>query len=414
MAKTYDADVRYGSSFLSVSKHKKSVSGEIMTNKITGEVYIKRPADKKVISFKQKSQTVYEAVTEFNMQFQSANGFIFPNDPGSYLLGIKVDVDEFMDDTNQTDILLENHEFSESPGNYKDFRFEVSPKTNGIFIKPITRYGDRNACGYLQGQFSEHEYIDFTTTVRTFEEWLDLCGMYENTYLYTEWKMNEVWSVCNAMIDCTVVTTGMDAENNVITNEVKVSCPIQLNEYSYIRFPDDYDEEMETIYSINVIVNKIYAPKLQYERYLATNNEASSGVDSILERMLEVDNKVVLQSVDAFYFISGASQLPTNENTLIHQCIDNDFLTQATVTISTSTGGRAFQSQVDEPEQWPVDSVWAEELRSIENGIVTDTDSEDTFEDLERELYSDSSDTLTYTENEYEHNDLLIEDVTNE
>ena len=97
MAKTYDADVRYGSSFLSVSKHKKSVSGEIMTNKITGEVYIKRPADKKVISFKQKSQTVYEAVTEFNMQFQSANGFIFPNDPGSYLLGIKVDVDEFME-----------------------------------------------------------------------------------------------------------------------------------------------------------------------------------------------------------------------------------------------------------------------------------------------------------------------------
>ena len=69
------SDVRFGSSFLDITKHEKSVLGEIMTDKLTGEVYIKRPQDGKLISFRQKSHTVYEAVQEFNIQYQSSIGF---------------------------------------------------------------------------------------------------------------------------------------------------------------------------------------------------------------------------------------------------------------------------------------------------------------------------------------------------
>ena len=158
---TYDADVRYGSSFLSIDKNKQSVSGEIMTDKLTGEVYIKRPHDGKIISFRQKSHSVYEAIQEFNIQFQSSIGFTYPEDPGSYLLGTKVDVDEFVSIEEKTDILLKNHEFSKTYGDKKDFRFEVSGKTNGFYIKPITRLGDRTVNGYLTGQFAEHEYVNF-------------------------------------------------------------------------------------------------------------------------------------------------------------------------------------------------------------------------------------------------------------
>ena len=134
MGQAFDADVRYGSTFLSVDNHKHSVPGEIMTDKLTGEVYLKRPIDGKIISFRQKSQTVYEAIQEFNIQFQSSVGFTHPNTPGSYLLGTKFLVDEYEDETKKKDILLSYHEFSKNDYKYKDFKFELSGRTNGFYL----------------------------------------------------------------------------------------------------------------------------------------------------------------------------------------------------------------------------------------------------------------------------------------
>jgi len=406
---TYDADVRYGSSFLSIDKNKQSVSGEIMTDKLTGEVYIKRPHDGKIISFRQKSHSVYEAIQEFNIQFQSSIGFTYPEDPGSYLLGTKVDVDEFVSIEEKTDILLKNHEFSKNYGDKKDFRFEVSGKTNGFYIKPITRLGDRTVNGYLTGQFAEHEYVNFGTTVRTFTEWLDISTLYSSPYLYTEWRDEEKWAASNAIVDCTITVTGSDANGNSVTNVKDITTVIQLDEFNFVHFPDDYDEEMEHITTINVVVTKIYAPKLQYERYLANDSNATSGINPIVDRMMEADDRVVLQSVDLFYFISGASQLPTNENTLINHCYDVEFLDQAIVYLSTASGARSIQSQVEEPSAWPVDTIWAEEIRDIQyGGAVKETASVNKFSDLERALYQDTSDNVEYTDQLANAENLLV------
>ena len=407
MSNTFDADVRYGSSFLSVSNKDKAVQGEILSDKLTGEIYIKR-TDGKVISFRQRAHTVYEAIQEFNMQFQSSIGFIYPSDPGAYLLGTKLIVDEFKPNETKTDILLENHTFSEIYGDEKDFRFPVSVKTNGFYIKPITRLGDRNVCGFLSGQFSEHEHVNFDTTVRSFTDWLDLSTLYTNPYLYTTWKSMEKWISANAMVDCTITTIGSTSEHKVIENVKQLSIPIMLNEYSFVKFPDDYDEEMKTIHSVDVVINKIYVPKLQYERYLATNNNTTSGIDAVVERMMDMDNKVVLQSVDVFYFITGAIQLPTNSNTIIDHCIDVEFLDQAIVDISTSSGARSIQSQVEEPSAWSVDAMWAEELRHINGTSATETNSINKFKDLERSLYNDSDDTITFTNQIANAENLLI------
>ena len=409
MSNVFDADVRYGSSFLDVSKNKQSVSGEIMTDKVTGEVYIKRPHDNKVISFRQKSHTIYEAIQEFNIQFQSSAGFTYPKDPGSYLLGTKLDVDEYLTNDKKKDILLENHEFSEYVGTTNDFRFEVSTKTNGFYIKPITRLGDRNVCGYLAGRFSEHENSNFTTVSKTFEEWLGESPLYKSAYLYTEWKDLDNWKTYNSLIDCTVKVVGSDENNDVIENTKSFTTSIRLNEYSYISFPEDYNEEIVDIYSINVIITKIYAPKLEYERYLALDGESSSDIDVVVDMMMEVDGRVVLQSVDTFYFISEASQLPTNSNTLIDQCIDVEFLDAAIVYLATANGVKAVQSQVVKPASWPLDGMWAEELRDIEYGhTVTETSSVNNFGDLERNLYTDYDDSLVFTDEVDDGGNILI------
>lgn len=409
---TYDSDVRFGSSFLDITKHEKSVLGEIMTDKLTGEVYIKRPQDGKLISFRQKSHTVYEAVQEFNIQYQSSIGFAYPEDPGSYLLGTKFIVDEYLERDEKKDILLDNHTFNTGSNGDKAFKFEVSNKTNGFFIKPITRLGDRNVCGYLAGQFSEHEYINFSTVVRSFPDWLDLSTLYDTAYLYTEWKALETWSSGNALVDCTVHVTGADKMGNVLENVKDLTVPININEYSCIRFPEDYKEEMTEVYSIFVTINKVYAPKLQYERYLANDSNATSGISSVVDRMLEIDDRVVLNNIELFYFISGGAQLPTDENTVINQCFDVEFLDKAMVYLSTASGARAIQSQPLKPEVYPIDSMWAEELTYIEGNVITKTDAETNIHLLEKSLYTESDDFVEYTEEPNNAENILIKEIS--
>lgn len=407
---TFDSDVRYGSSFLNIDRNRQSVPGEIMTDKLSGEVYLKRPGDGKIVSFKQKAHTLYEAIQEFNIQFQSSLEFTYPENPGSYLLGVKVDVDEYLPSNKKKDILLENHEFTSVVGEYTTIRFELSTETNGFYLKPITRYGDRNICGYLSGQYSEHENTDFSSPIRSFEDWLDLSTLYDTPYKYTEWQKLENWKSTNALMDCTITVTGADEDGVGVENVVKVTAPLQINEHTHVRFPEEYNADMEYIYNIVVTIDKIYAPKLQYERYLSEDSSSSSGLNPTVTKLMELDNRVVLQSLDIFYFISGGSQLPTNPNTTICQCVDVEFLDQAIIYLSTSSGSRAIQSQVEEPEAFPVDTMWAEELREIDGNKVTETNSVNKFEDLEKSLYSDSDDSVTFTDEINNDENILIID----
>ena len=415
MAQTFDADVRYGSSFLSVDNHRHSVPGEIMTNKVTGEVYLKRPGDGKIISFRQKSHTLYEAIQEFNIQFQSSVGFTHPEYPGSYLLGTKFLADEFEPDENKKDILKEYHEFSKNDYKYKDFIFEVSGDTNGFYLKPITRLGDRNICGFLSGMFREQEFSEFNGLTKTFEDWLLDNPKYNDSYLYTEWKQfGPEWTSSNALVDCEIKTTGMDNVGNILENKESFTVPINFNEFSYVGFPEEYKLGMEKVMNTTVTIKRVYSPKLEYERFLADEPTAASGVNGIVTRMMDLDNRVVLQSIDLFYFISSSVQLPTCEHMIIDQCVDVEFLDKAIVYLATSSGARAFQSQVNRPEAFPIDTVWAEEIRDVnseEEVVVNPTET--TFEQIEETLYFETEKRAKFTIHSTHADDLLITDKNN-
>lgn len=415
MSETFDSDVRYGESFLSIGNNKKSELGEIMADKITGELYIKRPADGRIVSFKQKSQTTYDTLREFNVQFAySSVDFLYPDDPGSYLICNRYDVEEFFKNDLKKDLLVDNYSFSSSVNLYDDIRMQVSTKTNGIFVKPITRLGDRNIVGYFTGQFRAHEAGNFLSVIKTFEEWLELSKLYPSVYSYTEWKEFSSWDSCNALVDCTITVIGKNDNNETVTNVKNVTAPLHLNEYSFVKFPSDYNEEITNIYSIQVVINKIYCPKLQYERYLSETSASSSGLVPIVTRLMEPDYKVPLHSIDVFSFIDSVSQLPTNENTIINNCIDVTFMEKAIEEIESSNGTKAIQASIEKPENWPVDGAWAEELRHIEVGEdveVTENFTENNFSNIERELYHDGIDTLEFTLLSNDKKDIFIREI---
>jgi hypothetical protein len=394
----YDSDVRYGSSFLSVSNNRQSAPGEVMTDKLTGEIYIKRPSDGKIVSFKQKSQTVYQTIEEFDIQFQSSQGFKYPRTKGAFLLGTKLNVDEMKAEDNQRDLLQNNYSFGENVGSEEDLRLDLSTKTNGFFIKPITRNGDRLSCGYLSGLFLEQENADFKSNVRNFTDWLDLSTLYESPYNYTEWKKLDQWEQSTGIVEYTITTVGTDSNGKVITNVKDGVATIKLNEYTVVRFPEDYAEELENIISIQAVITKLRFPKLQYERYINTEPTAASGIDPTLTQLLEPDNKVVLTSIDTLYFIDSASELPSNQSIIINQIVDTVFLEEAMVELSNANGSKSVQSYEEEPSSFPTDTVWAEEIRTVNaDGESEETSSTTKFEDLEKNLYHDTEDVVELT-----------------
>ena len=402
MGKTYEADVRYGSSFLSVSKKNQAQHGEILTDKMTGEVYIVRPTDGKIISFSQKSQTVYDAVREFNLQFQSSSGYTYPDITGSYLLGTRFIKEQFLDVSKQTDILVTNKvDLLDT--------FEISTKTNGFFIKPVMRHGDKNVCGLLSGMFANDEASNFSSNVKSFSAWLNDSPLYNGTE-YPTWASLEGWDTSDALVSYKLTiygTVGGVSKTTVYNNQI---APIKVNEYTCVRFKSDAFTGISDISRVEVQIQKFLFPKLQYERYCAQDSSSSTGLSVAISRLMETDLKVVFQYDDLFYFIDGPSQVPVpTEDLSINTCVDVDFVNHAISNIQNASGAKAVQVQVEEPESWPVDTMWAEEIRDVLGADdVRDTGAATKFSSLEEKIYHNGDSYVTFTNDSFNKENILI------
>ena len=71
-------DVRFGTSFLDVSKSDIAVRGEVLMDKTTGEIFIKRVIDGKVISFAQQDTNMLDTINKLNILMQNNSLFKVP------------------------------------------------------------------------------------------------------------------------------------------------------------------------------------------------------------------------------------------------------------------------------------------------------------------------------------------------
>lgn len=409
LPKTYAADCRYGSTFLDLDAVEQSVRGEVLTDRDTGELYSRRYSDGKIISFAQKSMTIYEAIKEFNIQYQAAEGFKFPTDPGAFMVGLRFSVDEFTPRANKKDILKENIPFNVSSGD-KSFRFETSCKTNGVFIKPVIRFGDRNACAFLAGKFFTDEVVDFGSNAKDMEQWMDLSPLYPDVYDYTLWKKKASWVYSAAMVDYTVKTTGESESQRSLVTNTSNSVPIRLSEYSFLPMPEGYDEGMKVVSNVEVSINKLYFPKLQYERYVETQVGAPNNITEVLGRLIEPDIRAVLNSVDMFYFIDAEAQIPMSQNFSINHLVNIEMLLQAVDDLSNSTGTRAVQAEVERPIAWQVDTLWCEIERILTGaGTMQPTASKTRPHEVEKALYSTSDAWLEFVTDQWNLENAWVE-----
>lgn len=409
------SDVRYGSTFLNAEFVKKAAPGEIIKDPMTGELFTKRAIDGKIISFAQKSRTIYDFLHEFNLQYQSALRYRYPDHAGAYLIGTWFDVNTMITKqlgtvVNIYDSVLKFPVMDTNPGNV--FSFSVSPETNGVFIKPSLRDGDKNAIAYLSGKFTLDEITGFGGLSKTFREWLLMHLEYKSSAVYDSWRILDGWDASNVLIDATIVSSGLDEFNIPVSKETSKTYALRLGEAGYMEFPSDYTDGVVQLNAVTVRIDRIHMPKIQYEYDLMTvNANTSSVVLSPLAELIEADLIACMKIVECYYFITATTQLPFGDNRTIHQLIDSIFFKEGIDKILAASGTRSVQSSPSKPDTWGIDSMWMEETRHVYPGNIAEpTGSENDFKTLEKGIYDPSADiALSFTNNDASRKDIFIQ-----
>ena len=412
--KVYASDVRYGETFLNAEFIRKAAPGEVIKDPMTGELFIKRAIDGKIISFAQKSRTVYDFLHEFNLQFQSALRYKYPDYAGSFLIGTWFDVNTMLTKqlgsvVNIYDHLLTFPSTDVNMGNV--FKFMVSPDTNGVFIKASPRNGDKNAIAYLSGKFSLDESANFGGLQKTFREWLLMHLDYKSSAIYDTWRAMTGWESSNMLIEATFIVSGRNASGSPASKETSKTYPMRLGEAGYMEFPENYADGIKTITSITVRIDRIHMPKIQYEYFLMTvNANSSSGMLSPLAELIEADHMACMKIVECYYFITDVDQLPFGDNRTVHQMVDAIFFNEGIDKMLTASGTRSVQSQPLKPATWGIDSLWLEETRRVHRGNTsTPTGSENDFRTIEKYIYDPTADiALSFTNNDASRTDILV------
>ena len=389
MSKTHTSDVRFGATFLDVENKEKSVKGEILSDKIDGELFLKRPLDGRIVSFNQKASSTYEMIKDFNIEFVTAEGFQYPS-KDCYFTGIHFDTNGLSERNvgeKKIDICERNLEFPDRVGDENDFIFTVSETTNGFFFKPKLRYSDRILAGFLSGEFRVLE--ESGALEESFKTWLGENKLYGNGDIYDIWKKIEYWNESNAILMYTVQITGVNTSGEAMEKVISDIAMIRLNEFTFIKFPISYLLNMASIDSIRVRINSLMFPKIQYVTEQYKDSAGMYGEE--IKQLMTPDYKMHLKETEVFYFIDSPDQLPDEVNCTIHHLVDYEFMKQSIQKINQTLANRPFASQPEELEdsEWSLDTVWNEELRRVNSGVRTYPmiGASTTVEEVERSLY---------------------------
>lgn len=412
MDTVHTSDVRFGSTFLDVDYKDKSVKGEILSDKMDGELYIRRPLDGRLVSFSQKASSPYEMIKDFNVQFLTADGFDYPSDD-SYFAGVKFDINELSELEKgelRPDLLKKNNILPGRSSVDDEFTFTVSDVTNGFFLKPILRYGDRNVVGFLTGEFRTRE--EDGELDGSFRTWLDNNELYGSGAIYDIWKSMDDWDISNAIMMYTIKITGTNTAGKPMEKSIPDVAMVRLNEHTFIKFPISYRLNMVTIDKITVTINKLMYPKLQY--MAAQYRTANDGYFPYMGKLMEPDYKVNIREAEVFYFVDGPAQLPNEIHCTIHHFVDYEFMLETIRKIKVNRN-RPFISQPEElaDGEWELDAVWNEELRRV-NGfskVFILPDSTTTVAEIEKKIYSSCNIEVEFTTMESTKTGIYVQEL---
>lgn len=385
----YNPNQRFGTSFLSSTYRDYAVNGEAIMDKASGELFMKRPIDGRVISFYQNKKYINDLIMELRVLLTNNESFTYPkeNESGYYVC---TDYD-LVAINNEREVNIKDHNTIISS---KDVSFSISRECNGFFIRPLTR--DTDKC-----------IVEYTTNV--YNTLFESYNGSVTEFIQEHRKFDSIpfWKDSNVMVYYTVAVTTKDGSS---ASYNYTSC-VRLNEECSIIFPIEFTSQYrENVNTIHITITKLEYYKLhfllenltQIDSYI--NSNFSNEFNSEVAKFGLPDNKILVNVLNIMSFVDKSTDITLKGKEFLIALIDIPYVRRYMMKLTKLHNSSGFILSEAKPleDDWNTNNIWAEPIRTLspQNGIITSKSSYSSFKALESYIaangiiYGDISDDI--------------------
>ena len=355
-------DMRFATTFLSVKFRDYAVKGESIMDKATGEIFTKRPADGRTVSFFQNKKYLHDIALRLRVLLSNNVNFTYDKTSESgYYISTDYDSMSILDE-QRLDILT--HDFI-APNIEEEtttqFKFNLSKKTNGFFFRCTTR-----DCDKALVEFLTHEY----------NERLETYSGDDPEYIIEHQKFIELegWKLSNAVVEFTVKVEGTGA-----TKVYTLTNYIRINEESclYIPYQAITQDFPLGFNSILITIKAVHYDKIHF--MINHLNEFGDEFLNNYNKFIYPDNEAYIDYYNVSYFIDNSTDLLLLGNEFIIALLETYYIRNLMMQLTSLQNPGDFRMSINRPDDndFGINTIWAERVRDVyKGGIEVDNDTE--------------------------------------
>lgn len=393
-------NLRFATSFLHKKFHKYSVTGEVLQDDMTGEIFVKRNPDNRIISYTQQNKYLHDMMVELRMNMKDNEDYKIPTDPKSAYY------------VNDYDIqILTGTRFNTlADGNCNlDIDIESSINTNGFFIKPLTRVTDKSYVEGLTSMYNRYFDEDDTEMNPNGINGIKPSDVANEIAL----SKKEDYKLSNLSVFLEVTVTGIKSDGQTTSVKYDISKNIRFNILNYIPLANVATSVIKTIKRVDIKIKRFDFHKLNMCGNFITGGKYPHEGYRLIS---SPDLMVIFDRLQISGFVDSVDKVPVGNQDSYNSIaiLDNRFMMDHLYMIDKLGLSNSFILANKKPSDsfWVHNNAWVEATAIIRNAWnIVNLEHPTDVKDLEKFIYYNSGTTTRFTLDRTELAHILIAPV---
>lgn len=344
-----EPDTRFATSMLSTKYRIHAVPGEALMDKTSGEIFIKRPSDGKIVSFFQNKQLYYDLLMELRLNIANNPDFKSPITSSgftgkSFMYSMNYDLANIHDSGEK----LINLVVDRSPACTASFI--IGAKSNGFFIRVATRDCDKAV-------------VEYATYIKDLDPNIQA------------WSLNKNYTLALVLQD---LNGGHTLQKSFYgrLNET-LCCVFTDQEINYVSNNGANNIKIE--FQISSLISDYLTDSFLMENHLFQ-------VQANVAKLRAADGRVEIAETNIIGFTDNVAEFTLPFYAHILAFLDSDIILDMLEKTKRGVSSDSVIVSVNKPATyiWTTDCIWGEKIRNVgAAGVITNTAATTTFDALE-------------------------------
>lgn len=297
-----NADSRFGTTFLSTKYRDHAVAGEVLMDKTTGEIFIKRASDGKIVSFYQNKKMLNDLALDLQVLLLDNPSFTYPkNNENAFYLSTNYDLVAINNET-LVNLITDDIDIPGNPNPINTLVFKVSGDSNGFFCRNTSRDADKPFIEFLTNQYNLI-FKNYTGN---------------NTVYLTEaekFQTNTKWETSNAILIYDIDVVYPDGTSQKFADNIDY---LRMNDDTVIFFPSQI--YLRAIDHITVTIKSIKYDKFHF----MINHKDEFGIPftDAYNKFIPADGRVEVSEFNICHFTNDSTNIELVGNEVITAFLD--------------------------------------------------------------------------------------------